>query len=75
MEGKKYELTQSYKLYADYAFPKNKTCHTRCENAANSVLCTPANDEYQFPNSKYVQQKCTACTSIALPGVENDSPN
>ena len=38
------ELTQSYKLYADYAFPKKETCHPRCKNAADSVLCTPTND-------------------------------
>ena len=45
---KKHELTQAYKSYADYAFPKNETCHPRCENAADSVLCTPTNDEFQF---------------------------
>ena len=26
----KYELTQSYKSYADYAFPNNETRHLRC---------------------------------------------
>ena len=26
---KKYELTQAYKSYADYAFPNNETCHQR----------------------------------------------
>ena len=31
----KYELTESYKLYADYAFPEKKTRHLRCENAAD----------------------------------------
>ena len=48
----KYELTQAYKSYADYAFPKKETRHPRCENAAGSVLCTPTNDEYKFPNWK-----------------------
>ena len=24
-----YQFTQSYKSYADYAFPNNETCHTR----------------------------------------------
>ena len=42
---KKYELTQSYKLYAEYAFPNNETRHPRCKNTVDSVLCTPANDE------------------------------
>ena len=41
---KKYELTQSYQSYDDYAFPNNGTCHQGCENAADSILCTPTND-------------------------------
>ena len=46
----KYELTQSYKSYADYAFPDKQTRHPRCENAADSVLCTPTNFESKLPN-------------------------
>ena len=72
---KKYKLTQDYKSYADYAFTNNDTCHPRCENAADPVLCTPTNDEYQFTNWKYVLRKCTACTYISLPRVERDSLN
>ena len=68
----KYELTQAYKLYADYAFPNNETRHPRFENAAYYVLCTPNIDECQFTNRKGVLRKCTACTSIALPEVERD---
>ena len=34
----KYELTQAYKSYADYAFPNNETCHPRYKNSADSVL-------------------------------------
>ena len=45
----KYELTKAYKSYADHAFPKDETSHPHCENAAYSVLCTPTNDECQFP--------------------------
>ena len=41
----KYELTQAYKLYTDYEFPDKQTRHPRCKNAADSVLCTPTNDE------------------------------
>ena len=67
------ELTQAYRSYADYSFPKNKTRHPRCENAANYILCTPTNDECQFSNWKCVLRKCTAYTSIALPVVEIDS--
>ena len=69
----KYELTQAYKSYAEYAFPNDKTRHPRCENSADSVICSPTNDEWQLPNHKCVLQKCTACTSIALPRVERDS--
>ena len=47
---KKGELTQAYKSYADHAFPKKETRHPRCENAADSVLCTPTNDECKSPN-------------------------
>ena len=56
----KNELTQAYKSYAE-------TCHPRFENAADSVLCTPTNDEFKLPNWKCVLQKCTTCTYIALP--------
>ena len=38
------ELTQAYKSYADCAFPEKETCHPRCKNSADSVLCTPTND-------------------------------
>ena len=73
MERKKDELTHAYKSCADYAFPNDETCHICYENAADSVLCIPTNDECQFPNCKYVMQKCTAYTSIDLLGVERDS--
>ena len=72
---KKYELTQDYKSYAGYDFPNDETCHPRCENAADSVLCTQTNDECQYPDWKCVLRECTACTSIDLPGVERDSSN
>ena len=72
---KKYELTQAYKSYAEYAFPKKETRHPPCKNAADYVLCTPTNDKFQFPNWKCVLRKCTACTYIAIPGVEIDSYN
>ena len=64
-----YKLTQSYKSYTDYAFPNNETSHPCCENTEDSVLFSPTNDEYKFPNWKFLLRKCTACTSIALPGV------
>ena len=48
----------------------NGTCHPRCENAADYVLCTPTNGECQSPNWKLVLRKCTTCTCIDLPGVE-----
>ena len=67
------ELNQAYKSYADYAFPEKQTRHPRCKNAADSVLCTPTNDECKFLNWKCVLQKCTVCTAIALPGVEIDT--
>ena len=44
---KKYELTQDYKSYSDYAFLNNETRHPCCKNAADSVICTPTDDEYQ----------------------------
>ena len=69
------ELTQAYKSYAEYEFPKKETHHPRCENAADSALCTPTNDEYKLPNWKCVVRKCTVCRSISLPGVEMDSSN
>ena len=72
---KKGELTQAYKSYADYAFPDKQTRHTRCKNAAGSVLCKQTNDEYQFTNYKCVLWKCTAFVSIDIPGVEIDSSN
>ena len=50
----KYELTQALKSYADYAFPEKQTRHPRCKNAEDFVLCTPTNDEYKFPNWKFV---------------------
>ena len=40
----KYELTQAYKSYADFAFSNNENRHPRCEKAADSVLFTPIND-------------------------------
>ena len=45
------------------------------KNAADSILCSPTNDACQLPNCKCVLQKCTACTSIYLPGVERYSSN
>ena len=72
---KKGELTQAYKSYADYAFPKKETRHPHCENAADSVLFTPTNDECNFPNWICVLRKCIVCSSISLPGVEMDSSN
>ena len=68
-----YELTHAYKLYSDYAFLKEETLHPRCENSADSVLCTPTNDEFKLPNWKYFLRKCTACTYISLPGDEMDN--
>ena len=70
---KKDELTQAYKSYADYDFPNNETHHPRYENPAYYVICTPTNDECQLTNWKCVLCKCTACTYIALPGVERYS--
>ena len=67
------ELTKAYKSYADYAFPNNETRHPSFKNAADSVICTPTNDECQFSNWKFVLRKCTDCTYIAIPGVEIDS--
>ena len=40
-----YLLTQAYKSYADYAFPNDETRHPRCENVADSIICTLTNDE------------------------------
>ena len=71
----KYGLTQSYKSYADYAFPEKETRHPRCENAEDSVICTPTNDERKLPNWKCVLRKCTVCSLIAISGVEMDSSN
>ena len=72
---RKDEWTQAYKSYADYVFPEKQTLHPRWENAADSVLCTPTNDECKYPNWKFVLHKCNVCSSIALPGVEMDSSN
>ena len=69
----KYELTQAYKSYTDYAFSEKQTRHPHCENAADSVPCTPTNDECKLPNWKCVLQKCTLCRAIAPPGVEMDT--
>ena len=69
----KNELHQAYKSYADYAFSNNETRHPYCKNAADYVLCSHTNDQSQFPYWKYLLRKCTACNSIALPGVERDS--
>ena len=69
------ELTHAYKSYVDYAFPEKQTRHPRCENSADSILCTPTNDECKFPNWKCVLRKCNVCSSIALPGVEMGSSN
>ena len=66
--SEKYELTQAYKSYSDYAFPNYETCHPRYKNAENSVLCTPTKGECQFPYWKCVMRECTACTCIYLPG-------
>ena len=40
------------------------------KNAADSVLCSTTNDECQLLNWKCVLRKCTARTSIAIPGFE-----
>ena len=72
---KKDELTQAYTSYADYAFPNDETCYPRCENAADSVLCTPARHEFKYPNWKCLLQKFTEFTYIALSGAERDSSN
>ena len=66
MEGKKNELTKAYKSYAEYAFPNNETCRPRYKNAADYVICTPTDNECQFPNWKFVPWKCTAVHSIDL---------
>ena len=70
---KKGELNQAYKSYADYEFTRKQTRHPRCQNAADSVICTPTNDEYKLLNWKCVLRKCTVCSYIALPAVEMDS--
>ena len=49
-----------------------QTVHFR-KNAADSVLCTPTNDECKLPNWKCVLRKCTVCRAISLPGVEMDA--
>ena len=74
-ERGKDELTQAYKSYADYAFTEKETRHLRCENAVDSVLCAPTNDECKLPNCKCVLRKCTVCSSIALSGVEMYTSN
>ena len=44
----KYELSKAYKSYSDYDFPNDETCHPRCENTVDFVLCLPTNDECQL---------------------------
>ena len=56
-----------------HAFKEKQTCHPHCENAADSVLCTPTNDECKCLNWKCVLRKCTVCRAIALPEVEMDT--
>ena len=67
------ELTQAYKSYSDYLFPDKQTCHPRCKNAADYVLCTPTNDEFKLTNWKRVLRKCTVCRDISPPEVEMDT--
>ena len=43
------ELTQAYKSYTGYAIQEKETRHPRCENAGDSILCTPTNDECTPP--------------------------
>ena len=40
----RYELTQAYTSYADYPFQNDETCHPRCKNVEDYVICTPTND-------------------------------
>ena len=72
-ERGKYELNQVYKSYSDCAFPNNETRHPSCENAVDSVIFSPTNDECQLPNCKFVLRKCTACTFIDITRVRIDS--
>ena len=65
----------SLKLTNNMLLPNDETCHPCCENAANSVLCTPDNDEFQLPDWKFLLRKCTVFTSIFLPVVERYSSN
>ena len=74
-ERGKGELSQAYKSYSAYDFPNNETCHPRCKNATDFVLCSPINDECQLPNWKCALRMFTACTCISLPGVDRDSSN
>ena len=69
----KYELTQAYKIICWLCIPDKQTRRPRCENAADSVLCTPTNDVCKLPNWKCVLRKCTVCHAIALPEVEMDT--
>ena len=58
------ELTQAYKSYADYAFPDKQTRHLlRCKNSEDSVLCTPTNDECNFPIGNL---SCRSVLSVVL---------
>ena len=66
-------MSQAYKSYTDYAFPEKQTRHPNFENAADSVLCTPTNDECKLPNCKCVLRKCSVCRAIDLPAVEMDT--
>ena len=54
---------------------ERKKMSSMLKNAADYVLCTPTNDEYQLTNWKCVLRKCTPYKPIALPGVEIDSSN
>ena len=63
------EITQALNSYSDYAFPNDETHCPHCKNASSSVLCTPTHDECQSPNWKFLLQKFTASTSVALSGV------
>ena len=67
------ELIQAYKSYSDYEFPEKQTRHPRCENAADSVLCTPTHDECKLPNCKSVLRKCTVYRAIDITAIEMDT--
>ena len=52
-----------YKSHAEYAFPEKQTRHPRFENAADSVLCTPNNDECKFSQLEMFSAEvyCMSC--------------